>query len=440
MQPNSKYLRLYRATHEAVRSLLSRRNPQMFCFPFQERLFERGDSVSEPLIKNGIKPNIFISETRDGVFYHQHTVDSLAALNGYNKVSEIRLRAALAEGVVAVQDGKLLQHYSIYARPCRRPNFSTKPRLSADDNHITSKFFHPPFCEEDFTLYRILENRLDMYLNNKKESWMKYITTSRVAQVLRSTMGMCSMPSRSEDNAVFRDLGSQSAEVLNDDSKPKEELQETDLLIFYEGKLVVMEQVPVNFRLLTLPPLWINNPRSPYKLKHNTASSIIYTTFVMFGALPFAYRSIKYAIDYPAMVEILLASFFGTLGYSTWYSRYGARVRQQLAVQRAVGSRVIARDDAVFALLVEGAISNVTNRVLGEYAARLSQCERKDLNIEDSNITHGLDIVKELDGDDFDPAGIACEIGLLVKSEREKNIMMPRSVSSVLTILERYKD
>lgn len=446
MPHSSKYLRLYRATHEAVRSLLSRRNPQMFCFPVQRKLFEIGEVVPEPVIKDVLKPNTFtnIRMNSDGLISRQRTLDSLAALNGYKKVSQIKRRTALAEGVVAVQNGNLLKYYSIYSRPCRRPEFSTKhahessgskPRLSADDNDVSSRLFHPPFYEEDFTLYRILETRLDMYLNSKKEAWMRYITNSPVAKVLH-TIGMYYKPSKSEDNAVFQDLMSQSTEVLDVEGA----LQEAqDLLIFYQGKLVVVEQVPPNCCLLSLPPVLINTPRSPYKLKHNTASSIIYAAFVTFGALPFAYRSIKYAIDYPAMVEILLASFFGTLAYSTWYSRYGARVRQQLSIERAVGSRVVARDDAVLALLVEGAVSNVTKLVLGEYAARLSQNERADLGLKDPIIQHGSDSLTTLAVDDIDPVAIACDLGFLLMCGSEKNIVMPRSVSDVIDVIERCK-
>jgi hypothetical protein len=46
-----------------------------------------------------------------------HKLDSLAALNGYKKVYKIKLQAALAEGVVAIQNGEMLKHYSIYSRP-----------------------------------------------------------------------------------------------------------------------------------------------------------------------------------------------------------------------------------------------------------------------------------------------------------------------------------
>lgn len=366
----------YRQSFEVVRTLLAQQHPQLFRLPHLHAV-----------PKNG-KVDSFAAS--------KHLLHKLAALNGYTKVTKIHCPVALAEGVIAVQRGNLMDRCEVYSRPSIPNDLSSNLEPAAvstrslstpagNDSDKTLLYF-PPYREEDFTLYRNLENELDKYLNNKKEAWMGYFRGNPIVQLLHK-LAIQLIPSKLQDDSnEFFDTTSDDERKetsLGTESNSIEPSQHTeDLLIFYQGRLVAMEQVPSEYRLLSLPPLMTKRPMLPYKLKHNTASSIIYVSFATFVALPLAYRTVKYALDYPAMVELLLASFFGTLSYSIWYSRYGARVRQQLSIEKAVGSRTVARDEAAVAYLVGGAISNVTRLVLAECG---DKCNEKELEISNAN-------------------------------------------------------
>jgi hypothetical protein len=439
--------RIYRVTQDAVRSLLWQKHPELFSLPSSvvdgRFLFETADNKLLGKDNNPSK-----DDKIHGVKHFRGALDKLAVLNGYEKVkaSQIKCGAALSEGVgkhivsyyfgfglafnkhstllfalslVAVQNGKLMQNYTIYYRPHHG-------NLHAERQSV----HHPPFCEEDFTLYRILENRLDDYINNKKGALIKYIKNSFFVKALRG-VGIKFLPL--DSSLSFRDMSDENSQPKESDDQPKDVSNSLeDILILHQGKLLVMENVPPDYRLVALPPVMTNTLRSPYKLKHNTASTIIYVSFVTFGAIPLAYRSIRYALDYPAMVEVLLASFIGTCAYSIWYSRYGARVRQQLSIERAIGSRIIARDDTALTYLVEGAVANVTNLVLREYVDRLGENDKSKIGVKIQGVENFKEMRKRLGTINLDPTEIAKELGLLVQSEGNSDVLIARSVSDVI--------
>ena len=138
-------------THGALRKILSEKYPELFCIEILQK------SLSTK--HNGNK-------MRD-------VLDKLATLNGFTKLSKIQCPIPLAEGVVAVQRGQLMNRYTVYSRTT---NIRTHPELTSSSDIFNSMF--PPFREEDFTLYRNLESRLDAYLNRKKEAWMDFFLTT----------------------------------------------------------------------------------------------------------------------------------------------------------------------------------------------------------------------------------------------------------------------
>lgn len=392
-------LLLYRTAHNAVRSWLSQKHPQLFGLPAMHA--GRSDASFAP---------------------SEQALKTLASLNGYSKVSTIQCPVTLAEGVHAVQRGKLLDRFTIYAReslqdispPIPKTNISPAVSVRVDNNSEPTQTYFPPFREEDFTVYRNIENRLDTYINSKKKAWMKYFRSNSVVRMLkRITLQLMRYKTEEDSDFLLESLSDekQVAGVLCTESNSTTAHQHEDLLIFYQGNLVALEHVHPEYRLLALPRVTTRSPQLPYKLKHNTASTIIYVSLSTFVALPLAYRSIKYALDYPALVELLLASFFGTLAYSIWYSRYGARVRQRLSIEKAVGSRIVARNDAATALLVEGAVTNVTQLVLAELGNKEPAYYKEILKTMDPNKRYAADIIaKALRDLDVEPAEIAHEI------------------------------
>ena len=348
-------------THGALRKILSEKYPELFCIEILQK------SLSTK--HNG-------NNMRD-------VLDKLATLNGFTKLSKIQCPIPLAEGVVAVQRGQLMNRYTVYSRTT---NIRARPEITSSSDIFNSRF--PPFREEDFTLYRNLESRLDAYLNRKKEAWMDFFIDSRVVRMLHKVV-MQIIPSKLqiEDNSSNDESKGQ---LCTESSSKGISQQCEDLLVVHQGKLCLLQHIQPEYRLLALPPLILKTPQLPYKLKHNTASSIIYVSLIGFGALPLAYRTIKYALDYPGLVKALLASFCGTMTYSILYSRYGARVRQQLCVERAVSSRILARDSAVLTFFVEGAVTNILHMIHDESKLEKYEAMRdvlREINLDPAKVT-----------------------------------------------------
>ena len=298
---------LSHATHRAVKSFLSRKHPQLFCLSVLQKSFD-----NQHIVANNTGKII------GGDGNSKKVIDELAVLNGFSKVSKIHCPVALAEGVVAIQNTAILDKFTIYSRPSIIGNGTS---IESESKHIPlnktieTRAYLPPFREDDFTLYRTLENRLEAYLKHKNESLMRYLSSNPVIVASKKFL-MRMLPQKlKEESEPVLDVSAveQPRVTFHTDANSDESKNEVDIVVLYQGRIVVLEKVLQKFFLLALPPVMLTKPRLPYKLKHNTASTIIYASLVTFGALPLAYRSIKYALDYPAMVELLLASFFGTV-------------------------------------------------------------------------------------------------------------------------------
>ena len=136
----SSDFRLHRATHDAVRSYLCRKYPQLFILPVIQshgQLVATTDLSpdaslgfgSDSGISNGNSFGQWLKEENSSVMtkekdeaFHRplqsstahlplrYLVDQLARLNGYQKVSVNDDRLALAEGVVAVRNVRFMRH------------------------------------------------------------------------------------------------------------------------------------------------------------------------------------------------------------------------------------------------------------------------------------------------------------------------------------------
>lgn len=504
--------RLHRATHDAVRSYLCRKHPQLFYYPLlssHDRLVTKlgmnGGSLFEPPVVNpkhssnggigagsatvvdsrpgfndtavcmashyndthsamrdedytALLPSASLSSSRRSLPLHR-VIDELATINGFQKTTIENDNVALAEGVVASQNPRWMKNHIVYSRPTHSPVESDhsilllKPATTANttvanNNHKSLSnrkaipSFHPPFFQEDFTLYRILENRLETFLNRKKEHWKEILDNNPVTnaigiiqkQLLTNNNNIKNLWKDSakqqlteRDNMENQNLEEIKKSTHIDDGSNSSSTTTEDLLVISQhAKIVLYEHISPSFRLLALPPILtystsINGkktlvPRMPYRLQHNGASTILYASFVTFGAIPLAYRSIRYAMDYPAMVEMLTASFIGTFAYSLWYSRKAARTRQRLCVEKAIGSRVVARESAVIGTLVDGAVDVVTEAVLKEYFDALRGKKRR-LNGADSDEIMAVEHLVDME---LHPVKIAEELGLLVSSSNNE--------------------
>jgi hypothetical protein len=436
---SSSSVRLSRATNKAVRNLLFQRYPHTFYPNFLSKHNEADGGV-QSLGANGTGT----TNTNDGLLSHHNIIDQLAGLNGYKQVRAINEQSALAEGVVAVQNQSWMKHYTVYSRPgIDKATSLTEPTSNVSSKNtlppLTKTSYRPPFREEDFTLYRILETRLDDHLNNRKAKCVHFLKTnplSKVLENLRMQLMKNNMLNQSDNHANEVSSVEESDQDIEQANIESEETD--DLLILSQNNVVIVEEVSPNNRLLALPSVFIKSRRYPYTLKHNGASTILYGSFVTFAAIPLAYRSIRYAMDYPALIELLLASFIGTCAYSIWNSRYGARVRQQLCIEQAVGCRIVARDDAALRVLVDGAVSNVTDLVLKEYRDRLQPGSNQ--RMEPCSTKQMSEVERYLWGSmGIDSITIAKEVGLLINEEKNTDGLVARDETEALRYLEQTK-
>mmetsp|Transcript_32154 Transcript_32154/g.58930 ORF Transcript_32154/g.58930 Transcript_32154/m.58930 type:complete len:532 (-) Transcript_32154:904-2499(-) len=388
----------------------------------------KDDYHAESKIRDAIKVAIY------GILHHHHlkeeqlmTLNALANINGYKPVhiedKHQQGRVQLSEGVIADAHKKVNEEITIYARPSRRRRTSRNDESAPAA--VTEKD-HPPFLEEDFTLYRIMEQSVEEWLhrmeNGVKEWYRAKVDTAKRA-VDRAYTPMSNLIARNSRLTTTGDDDDDANNVKKDiDPQPKHvdenndvttttsclttvAVDNEDILVLSkkDNRSLLLEDVPPQYRLLVLPE---SSSFQPYNLRHGRSGTVIYTGLVLFGAVPLTYRSLKYAMDYaeyPAVANTMIASVVLSVSYSLWASYFSARTRQLLAVSSAVSSRIVARDDGSKAILVEEACEGLADAVMYEYFSR------EGIGREDET--------KKLVGmplcDGLDPVAIALDLGLL---------------------------
>jgi len=113
-------------------------------------------------------------------------------------------------------------------------------------------------------------------------------------------------------------------------------------------------------RILALPDYYV--------LRHSSASTLVSVSLIVFGALPMAYRSYVFTIDYEWLIDssVIASSVIATVLYYSYAARWKARTSQSNTVAKALCARVYARDDAALLALREGAVRSVTGSGLRE--------------------------------------------------------------------------
>jgi len=370
------------------------------------------DYYAEPKIRDAIKVAVY------GILHHQkeelRTLTVLANINGYKPMhidEKHHGRVQLAEGVIADAHKKVNEETTIFARPSKR-------RRGRTDESAPVTKEHPPFLEEDFTLYRIMEQSVEEWFNrmeNGVQEWYRGKVDRAKRALDRAYTPVSNLIARNsrlttgDDANVKNDIDPQHADENNDETTTSclttVAVDNEDILVLSkkDNRSLLLEDVPPQYRLLVLPE---SSSFQPYNLRHGRSGTVIYTGLVLFGAVPLTYRSLKYAMDYaeyPAIANTMIASMVLSISYSLWASYFSARTRQLLAVSSAVSSRIVARDDATEVQLVDEACGVLADAVMYEYFSR------EGIGRQDE--TKKLAEMPLHDG--LDPVEIAIDLGLL---------------------------
>ena len=138
-------------------------------------------------------------------------------------------------------------------------------------------------------------------------------------------------------------------------SRPTKSGNEGDEIV---DSIALYRRMTPSTRILALPEYYV--------LRHSSASTLLSVSLVVFGALPLAYRSYVFSIDYDWLMGsgTIATSVIATISYGIFSWRWRARTSQSKTVHEALGARVGARDEAALLLLKEGAIRSVMGEIL----------------------------------------------------------------------------
>ena len=311
-------------------------------------------------------------------------VERLAALNGYQKVETpghdefVRL----AQGIVArpgfyPRQSRFRRRtersikYSLYSQPIISPKVPQK---------VPSIDVLPPLVEKDITIYRILENNVEDVLTSIGDTLDELILKplERIQKFLQPD-----------------DEKKDASHVMQEDYAAKNHSEE-NLLVLSDHNMAIITDMKPSLRLLALP----------FELGHNGASTLISCSVVVFGAIPVAYRSMNFALEYPGLAQVIKLSVISTICYGIWSNRSISRTQQSQVVANGLARRVYARDDAVLLVLQEGAKQKTAEGVLGIYHRIRRKTASQDY----------ADTVVS-DGGEVSPLEIAKELGLVIESE-----------------------
>lgn len=365
---------------------------------------------AEQKIRDGVKGAIRGMLHQGEEFKTLHT---LAEINGYQpvRIDKGHQRVQLAEGVVADAHKAVNKELAVFARPARRRR------------EPAARKAHPSFLEEDFTLYRIMERRVEGLFDrweNEARGWCegKMDTAKRVVDRAYTPVSNFIARNKSVGSPDAGDDIEQQVDGKQNEvsslTTPSSNNEDILVLSKRDGRSLLLEDVPQKYRLLILPK---THSFQPYALRHGRSGTVIYAGLVLFGAVPLTYRSVKYALDYveyPIIANTMIASMALSISYSLWASRYSARTRQSLVVSSAVSSRIVARDDAITGQLLDEACNSFTESVMNEYFSRLDENIRSIRSRESAS-----NVVKRACG--LDPVSAAFDLGLL----RGKNASDP---------------
>jgi hypothetical protein len=355
-------------------------------------------------------------------------------------------RLTLGQGLVAEASPFASENYIVLARRCQQqPSEKRNP--------------YPPFVQEDASWYNYLEDRINDNLNlweerarqrrqhgfdSAKEGLQRLLDSvfrvpatklfetvtirlgpvvENVRSTLRRSLKQLPTPT-STSTRVSTESGMASTEgeaekqqIANGthrgdaSSQWPQEWNETDpedlIILTKDGSLLLLSDVQPKDRLLSLPVVntisldgrAAGKSKPPYRLRLARGGLVITVSFIMLGAVAPTYRSLRFILDYPRALEVVMITLVGSMAYSLWSWISQTKMRQRELIAAAIQARFVARDKAALAYLTIGAVDRLTEVVMEDYAVRL---------LSDAEESNELKI---------DPlvAEIGCSVGLLRK-------------------------
>jgi hypothetical protein len=375
----------------------------------------------------------------------------LLLLNGYEAVSLPKAKDLLdlAEGVIVkASPPKELKQYIMFVQPTPddyntdNKNTTTTTGSNNNTNNQLQQQQHqqqqkdkpehrdyPVFVEEDIRIYHVLESHATIVLDNAYNTIQRlfelYVDApfKRLADRILSSdiiittrfpdrTGERGKVDKDNDDTVDEDkvapitrLNPPSSKIYG--SRDPEPFENILVMSPENDEMTIYTHFHPSTRIVALP----------YVLTHNSASTLVHVSLVVFGALPLAYRSYNFARDYPGWSQTIAASVVFTISYGVWSSRTSARTNQSRVVTNALLHRVFARDDAVVLVLQEGAVRQLTRAVLNAYYDRwLTSGLRETKICNDRPIPPALPCFSSK-SILVDPVKLSAKLGLLVLDE-----------------------
>jgi hypothetical protein len=192
-------------------------------------------------------------------------------------------------------------------------------------------------------------------------------------------------PNDSTSNDSLKDAQELDSNTLeetpNEDNWNKTESE--DLIILArddagETTVLLLDDVLPTVRLLALPEsisfsdsAAAKKVKLPYRLRLARGGLVITSSLVVLGAVPPAYRSLRFILDYPRTAEVVFIALVGSVAYCLWSWASSSKIEQERLIAAAIQSRLAARNEAAIAYLGEGACDNLTHIIMEEYVSRL---------------------------------------------------------------------
>jgi hypothetical protein len=425
---------------EASLHVVLRKHFQETAFPKEFAIQSRHDLWSSVIPKNPyVSSNTSTSsQASPSPPKIAHTLSAAAktlmALNGFEQVPLPKSKDVLdlAEGVIVTPaPPKEFKQYLLFSQPAQQEKVpssgdstnKTKSSKTTNDKNKRRREY-PVFLEEDFTIYRILENQAAIFLDHQYNAYRKFVeqyidgpSKKLAAQIEASGLlhVFLDLPPEKPKSKrpEIRDDPVETIRHLNPSPAPgrvkrKEPLENLLVMSYDNDDVVLYEQMSPSVRITTLPHI----------MRHSSASTMVHVSLVVFGALPLAYRSYNFALNYPGLSQTIAASVAFTITYGIWSHRVAAQTNQSRVVANALLHRVHARDDAVVFALQEGAVRHVTGAVLYEYYQRWIDNGSREARLVGSSLTPKLRAINyNGEVDLIKPDEFAIKLGFLVPNK-----------------------
>jgi hypothetical protein len=339
---HQQQLELKDSLSRVVRKYLEVHHKDAFLLQSSSQFWKAPSSATNTNDKNAGKEQAKTIEISDAL-------RTLTELNGFEQVRLPNTSVPLAQGIVVEPYYHKNESYRSRVRQQGKSpilwaqrNLDSVMGIGKPQPQKADKL--PELVEEDITLYRILENNVEEFLNAKYR---------KLNQVVIQAF---SFLSRSTDND-----NNQESSTLPGENDDRNQGKSTESLLFIDRHEIywVTNMENPDLRLLALADHNVYG--------HKAASTLISVSLVVFGAIPLAYRSYVFTLDYPGLSQMVAASVLVTISYGIWSTQSIAVTRQSQAVSNAIAHRIYARNDAVLWALQQGAVQRVTEGVLALY-------------------------------------------------------------------------